>query len=89
MDENFQMIYQSKSDMPKRFTEEELFFVNELGMKEKIKAIFYQDENENERIFNPKGKKQKRVLKRTKKNICFWIILEQYWSIRWGLQERM
>lgn len=50
LDENFQMIYQSKSDMPKRFTEEELFFVNELGMKEKIKAIFYQDENENERI---------------------------------------
>ena len=33
---------------------------------------------------SPKGE-----VKRTKKNICFWIILEQYWSIRWGLQERM
>ena len=41
LDENLRMIYQSKSDMPKRFTEEELFFVNELDKKEKIKAVFY------------------------------------------------
>ena len=57
-------------------------------MKEKIKAIFYQDENENERILIQR-EKTKEGTEKNKKNICFWIILEQYWSIRWGLQERM
>ena len=66
LDENLRMIYQSKSDMPKRFTEEELFFVNELDKKEKIKAIFYQDENENERILIQREKTKESAEKNKK-----------------------
>lgn len=66
LDENLRMIYQSKSDMPKRFTEEELFFVNELDKKEKIKAVFYQDENENERILIQREKTKESAEKNKK-----------------------
>ena len=66
LDENLRMIYRSKSDMPKRFTEEELFFVNELDKKEKIKAIFYQDENENERILIQREKTKESAEKNKK-----------------------
>ena len=69
LDENLRLVYRSKSNMPKRFTEEELFFINELDKKEKIKAVFYQDENENDRILIQREKNKEDMEKNKKESI--------------------
>lgn len=50
LDENFRICYQSRKDMPKKITKEDLFFINRLDKKERIKGYTYKEENGEKRI---------------------------------------